>query len=234
MVLVAMAAAALYAVGEEVIYGQEAYEARGNDRYGSLRQRDGSHGQDTTNQGVYGWTDGTHPMEPGGQGPVVDDDNASTALALARIWVSENGLRRQSDDQTAILEVLRDRARRMGVDILTAMRRYCPRSFDLHRTDARRWIAHLQRDGSQPTGWPTRLRWSTHEAIWRVMADRAVTLLSSEPTHICKKAPGHWAARSFQRPRLLGWEEVDCGDTSNAFYIRRVNPALYKAYKNSR
>lgn len=154
-----------------------------------------------------------------------------TALALARIWVSENGFRRVSDDQTAILAVLRDRARRMGVDLITAMRRYCPRSFDRNRRGRRRWIAHLRADASVPEGWPQNLDWSRHSDVWRAMVSRASDLIASEQAgDKCVRVPQHWAARSFERPRLLGWEEVDCGNTSNAFWIRRVNPELYRRY----
>lgn len=143
-----------------------------------------------------------------------------TALALARIWVSEAfGV---GPDNAAILSVLRGRANAMNVDLMTAMRRYCPRSFDKSRTDQRRWIAHLDIAGNEPVGWPRHLRWERYRPRWMAMQSEAQRLLGLGRQDNCSEYPQHWSARSFRRPFDLGWRLLDCPGTSNHFWIRTV------------
>jgi hypothetical protein len=147
----------------------------------------------------------------------VEASRPAEQLGLARICVSEAGWDR-GPDCPAILEVLRDRSRKMRITLLGAMRAYSGRTFDRARTDARRWIADLQWHAGRPEGWPRNANWEgRYRNSWQDMLLYAGQLLGSDD-HPCKADPHHWAAPHFRRPFDLGWERVDCGETANAFW----------------
>lgn len=145
----------------------------------------------------------------------VEAERPAEQLGLARIIVSEAGWNR-TDDGPAILEVLRDRSRRMDITLLGAMRAYSRRTFSKARTDARRWIADLQWHAERPEGWPNNVRWEgLRKEQWLDILDFAGELLESDEPHCGAE---HWGAPSFDRPVRLGWRRVDCGSTKNIFW----------------
>lgn len=150
--------------------------------------------------------------------PTALADEPDRALDLARVSAGEAGLQTSSPDMGAIHYVLQDRARRMGVSYRVAARRYATRHFDRGRTDRRRWVAWLRRDGRRPEGWPRHLSWETHRDTWRDMLALAGQYVAGDLEPACR---AHlWGDRHGDRRRALrlGLERVECGGARNLFW----------------
>jgi hypothetical protein len=145
---------------------------------------------------------------------------------LARICVSEAGFQTDTNDCAAIHQVL-DRRKRSG-SLLRIMRLYSSRAFDRTRDDSRRWVSWLHLGRRAPRGWPARTpsgarhpEWLHFRPLWRNVLEHAANILRGEVGDPCQQRPDHWGSRygiDLERARRAGWEEVDCGPTSNAFW----------------
>lgn len=141
------------------------------------------------------------------------------ALILARVLVNECGWE-PTDDGPAIHHVLTQRAQRMGVSYEQAARRYSRTTFEANLLPAnRRWVAFVDSD-SAPLSWPGNLDWSkTYAPRWRRILRFATQIVEGKEAPLCR--PDHWGAAggwNFERSLRLGWIEVDCGNTVNAFW----------------
>ena len=143
-------------------------------------------------------------------------------LALAKICVSESGFQVHSNDCTLIYHVLRRRSS-TGEVTMGIMRAYAKKTFDEHRSDSRRWIAHLNYDLSEPRGWAESVSvpWSRRQSGFAEVYNHTGMLLRTRPTETpCGAKVSHWGARGFRRELHLsqGWELVRCGNTHNDFW----------------
>lgn len=167
------------------------------------------------------------------------EPRVDSQLALARVCASEIGLTGEPSECAAIHDVLTRRAERSRASLLWMARAYSNRVFDRDRRDARAWVAHLRPDGRRPDGWPTvvtvRRRgevrtvryapWAAYRERWLALYDAAGLIVQGEIRSQCEAPVDHWGARhgvDWERAQRAGWEEVDCGDTRNAFW--RVPP----------
>jgi hypothetical protein len=156
-------------------------------------------------------------------------------LAMARICASEIGLTGSAEECAAIHDVLSRRAERLGMTFITMARAYSGRVFDPERSDPRAWIAHLRPDGRTPTGWPTEVRvrrggetqvvrhapWGAYRGRWLTLYEAAGQVVRGEIESPCEGPVDHWGMRSgvdWERARRAGWDEVNCGETRNAFW----------------
>lgn len=142
-------------------------------------------------------------------------------LALARICVSESGFQTRTNDCTLIYHALRTRSR-TGEVTMGIMRAYSGRTFDRSRTDRHRWIAHLDHNFREPSGWSetVTIPWSTRREGFEQVYNHVGDLLRSRPANTCGVRIDHWGARGFRRELHLsnGWELVNCGETLNDFW----------------
>jgi hypothetical protein len=169
---------------------------------------------------------GVVPVSPVAAGTEGHGAKRATQLALARICVSEAGFQVKTNDCAAIYRVLK--GRKNGGPLLRIMRRYSTNAFDRSRTDRRRWVAWLNSPGHKPKGWPQRTKrdtphppWSSFRPLWFDVYEHAGAILRGEVESPCDKPPDHWGGRfgiDLRRARAAGWEEVDCGNTLNAFW----------------
>lgn len=156
-------------------------------------------------------------------------------LALARVCASEVGLRGSHEECAAIADVLRLRASRYEMTLSAMARVYSDRVFDTERRDGRAWLAHLSANGREPAQWPelvtVRRRgevrvmrhapWAAYQSDWESLYEAAGRIVSGELRSRCEAPAEHWGMRhgiDMERARRAGWEEVDCGDTRNAFW----------------
>lgn len=156
-------------------------------------------------------------------------------LALARVCASEIGLSGSPEECAAIHDVLSRRAERWNSSLTWAARAYSNRVFDAERSDTRAWVAHLRPDGGRPDGWPTRVTlrrrgearvvrhapWGAYRDRWLALYEAAGRIVRGEIESPCAGRVDHWGMRSgvdWERAQRAGWEEVDCGDTRNAFW----------------
>jgi hypothetical protein len=159
----------------------------------------------------------------------------SPQLALARVCASEIGLTGSPEECAAIHSVIRRRADRMGWSFIWAIRAYSTRVFDRERSDPRQWVAHLRADGRQPAGWPTSITvrrrgearvvrhapWGAYRERWLTLYRAAGQIVRGEIHPQCQRPVDHWGMRhgvDFERAQRAGWDEVDCGETRNAFW----------------
>ncbi|MDQ3037746.1 MAG: hypothetical protein M3Y87_35460 [Myxococcota bacterium] len=156
-------------------------------------------------------------------------------LAMARICASEIGLTGSPEECAAIHDVLSRRAERQGMPFTWMARAYSSRVFDVDRSDPRAWIAHLRPDGRAPAGWPSEVRvrrggetrvvrhapWGAYRERWLTLYEAAGRVVRGEITSPCEGRVDHWGMRSgidWERARRAGWDEVNCGETRNAFW----------------
>lgn len=145
------------------------------------------------------------------------------AEACARVAVGEAGWDPSTGDAAAITNVLRRRAERRGTSIARMARLYSSGHFDRTRA-RRRWIAGLTLAASRPLGWPVQLAWrGDYRARWLAMVEHVRAVLRGDLPDPCGGEADHWGARSealpdIHRARAAGWDELDCGDTANAFW----------------
>lgn len=149
-------------------------------------------------------------------------------LALARICVSESGFQVHTNDCNLIYQALRTRSS-TGELTLAIMRSYSRRSFDRTRTDRRRWIAHLNHEFREPSGWEIiSVPWSTRRQGFINVYEYAGHLIRTRPANKCGVRIDHWGAPGFRRDMHLeqGWRLVECGETLNDFWTipRRERP----------
>lgn len=173
---------------------------------------------------------GLGPVEPAVANPEERGEerrvNPLTQLALARICVSEAGFQVETPDCAAIHRVLVERRGRGS--LLRIMRLYSDSTFDREREDRRRWIAWLHPSGKKPRGWPEETTkgtphpsWKGYRSQWLAVYEHAGAILRGEVEPPCERAPHHWGMRGgidLENAREGGWNEVDCGDTMNAFW----------------
>ena len=161
-------------------------------------------------------------------------DVARAELALARVCISEIGWE-PGEECAAIHAVIVDRAERMGIPYMQALCAYASRSCSPGRTDARRWIAHLDASLERPDGWPASLPWSRYRERWAAALDLAGHVLGGRVTSPCELAPHHWGMPhgiDLERARLAGWERVSCPGARNAYWRdpRRGGSARYRQH----
>jgi hypothetical protein len=142
-------------------------------------------------------------------------------LALTRICISEAGFQVQTNDCMMIYHTLRTRSR-SGEITMGIMRAYAPQSFNVDRTDSRRWIAHLRGDGREPHGWRenTTIPWSSRRESYMEVYRYVGELLRTRPENPCGIRIDHWGAPYFRRSRHIraGWIPIVCGETRNQFW----------------
>lgn len=164
--------------------------------------------------------------------PVSASAQDQTVHAIARICVSEASFAR-SNDCPAIVEVLRNRARRLNRSLLAMARSYAPRATGrrMPRSVRQAWVAALTLDGTEPRHWDTynaeRARrgmvpvpWARYRSAWFARIAEVESLLR-QPREVCADEPLHWGARygvDYERPMRLGWIRVDCGTAKNLFW----------------
>lgn len=163
------------------------------------------------------------------------EPRVDSQLALARVCASEIGLSGEPLECAAIHDVLTRRAERSRASMLWMARQYSNRVFDQQRRDARAWVAHLRPDGRRPDGWPTvvtvRRRgevrtvrhapWGAYRDRWLALYEAAGQIVEGEIQSQCQEPVDHWGARygiDWERAQRAGWQEVDCGETRNAFW----------------
>lgn len=147
--------------------------------------------------------------------------NRNLQLALTRICISESGFQVRTNDCTMIYHALRTRSS-TGEITLGIMRAYAPQSFNIHRTDNHRWIAHLRIDAREPIGWreTTTISWSTRKEGFQQVWNHVGMLLRTRPENSCGIRIDHWGARYFRRRTHIrnGWIPIQCGETLNQFW----------------
>lgn len=154
--------------------------------------------------------------------------------AVARICVSEASFAR-TDDCAAIVEVLRNRATRLGRSMLGMARAYAPRATGRRAPRGARqaWVAALTLDLAEPAPWRAYnaaraargllpIPWTRYRPAWAWRIAEAEDLLR-HPRRVCEDASVlHWGARygvDWERAQRMGWIEVRCGTSSrNAFW----------------
>jgi len=175
---------------------------------------------------------------------VADGPRASEQLALARLCASEAGFpeRREEggwrfyDDCPAILSVLRFGGQQLDMTWLGFARAYSRRVMGQTITGPRAWVAHLQPDGSEPSGWPTttlvpqrdgtalvrpHAPWRAYREAWRALYEHAGQVLRGEVVAPCEGPVSDWGgSMDRERAERIGLIPVQCGTTQNDFYIR--------------
>lgn len=127
------------------------------------------------------------------------------ATMLARVCWSEAGLRsRMTGECHALFRSLQNKAAARSqpgreVTWVAHMRAYASKVFNPLRTDNRRWLAHLRRDGHQPTGWDVRgrdgrpLPWRNSRGAWLRLVAHASRLVAGEMNwNPCDLEPMDW------------------------------------------
>lgn len=140
------------------------------------------------------------------------------SVDLARVCVSESGFR-DTSDCAAIGHLLVRRAERLNITFAEMIRRYSTRAFDRRRTDRRRWIPFLNRQMSQPRGWPASLSWERYRDAWEERIRLAQSVLSGRTPDPC---PGsdHWGGAMDDHRVPDTWRRAQCeGETLNRFWI---------------
>ncbi len=149
------------------------------------------------------------------------DPNAELQLALTRICISESGFQTTTDDCTFIYHALRNRSRTGEISI-EIMRAYSPGTFNINRTDSRRWIAHLRSDFKEPHSWQETvdLPWSARRQGFINVYNHVGRMLRGNVRNPCGRRIDHWGARGFRRELHLsnGWHLLECGNTLNDFW----------------
>lgn len=145
--------------------------------------------------------------------------------AISRVCASEIGLTGEHEECAAIHAVLRGRAERAGISLVSMARAYSSRVFELDRTDARRWVAHLDARGREPLGWPDVASWSHHRPRWLALHDAAGAILRGEIEHGCEGDLDHWGMSlegsiDMRRAERAGWTRVVCPESYRNAYWR--------------
>lgn len=155
--------------------------------------------------------------------------DARDELALAQVAWSECGVDCSSDEVAALGAVLRARCARCS--IATVARLYSSRVFDVNRTDARAFLAHLRIDGDRPLRFPPSLSWSRHRDRWLALLGTAARVVRGELEHRCTQPPAHWGGIVDRaRARRMRLVRVDCGATRNDFYV--LGGSVVHAFSN--
>lgn len=149
---------------------------------------------------------------------------ADDGLLLARVCMSEADLH-PGNDCAAIAEVTRYRAALTGRTIREQLRAYSPQATGARPTQRarQRWISRLSPDATRPAHFPAHLRWEPYRSGWLRRLEEARELLR-RPRRVCATPPAHWGMRTGREywGRLhIGWREVACGATRNAFWVVR-------------
>lgn len=145
-------------------------------------------------------------------------------LALTRICVSEAGFQYRTMDCRLIYEVLTYWSADHTTLTMGNMRRYSGKTFDRDRTDHRRWIAFLNSNFSEPTGWRESqdIPWSSVRDNFRRLYNYVGYLIRYPQPNPCTVELHHWGARGFRRREHLGqgWILVQCdgAETLNDFW----------------
>lgn len=154
---------------------------------------------------------------------------ASTAVLLARVCVSEAGwLCFRTGDGYAIHEATLARVGPRGT-YRGALTRYSRRATGVEPTNDERlaWVSELNERGRRPMRWPgePHMAWSRYRARWLAVVGEARTVVTltmddRDEWSVCDDIPTDWAAPAHVPSE--GVVRVDCGDTLNPFYRRRV------------
>lgn len=165
--------------------------------------------------------------------------NLDTATMVARVCWSEAGLRsRVTGECHALYRALQNKAHarsRPGreVPLVDHMRAYASKVFNPLRTDDRRWLADLHRDGRRPHGWDVRgrdgrpLPWRNSRGPWLRLVAHAAQLVQGEMDwNPCQGAePMDWGVepavsaylRRNRRAVVVYCGGPLCGGTVNVF-----------------
>ena len=174
-------------------------------------------------------------------------DRISPALALARVCVSEAGWDCfATGDGFAIHEVILHGAERHRTSYVGFARAYTGATLGnrpYSPTSNRQWVAELAEDGSTPLHWPTAPRlsgargqtvrmvpavpWTRYRGSWLAVLAKARevvaqnTLRDVRQWSPCASEVQDWGgAMDRGRALHLRLTDVDCGHTSNDFYVR--------------
>ncbi len=140
------------------------------------------------------------------------------ALVLARVCVHEAGF---DADRTGDCDGIYAVLKRVGRgDVVRGAYKYSRRL--MSGITSRPWVLYL---GSLlvPKLWPSHLDWDQYKQQWSRMLLHATRLVSHKTLPRC--APDHWGMRygvDMARALRAGWDRVTCGDSKNAFWLKRV------------
>jgi hypothetical protein len=139
--------------------------------------------------------------------PWTIEPNARLALMLTRTVIHEAGLASPADADGIVFVIL-DRARKMDVTPLNALRAYAPGVFASRRRDSSGWKVRVTPDATRPEGWRSQARWDEIGAPGvRMVYARVHGLLTGRIEPVCR--PHHWGAPSLRR-EYAGWREIPC------------------------
>lgn len=139
------------------------------------------------------------------------------AVLLARVCVNETSWA-QTDDCSAIYEVIRRKATLRGRPFEVFILNHNHRTMDRARTH-RRWIPWLRGD-EQPRYWPYDVSWEERGLPqWRGRLAQAREIVAGIVQHRCLEAPWTWGnLQDRERARRMHLRKIDCGNTLNDFY----------------
>jgi len=146
-------------------------------------------------------------------------EGPSDAVLLARLCVSEAGLRAYAgDDCAAIHAVLAFRAAlpaHRSVSYAEVLHRYSRRATVDREGRSRPWIAELEPSGAEPATWTPLASWPRCRRWWRLTLAHSRDVLAGRVTARCE--PHSWA-RAGVRPADPSASVTDCGVTRNVFW----------------
>jgi hypothetical protein len=128
---------------------------------------------------------------------------------LVRTVIHEAGLESPADAD-GITHVVLDRARKMGIEPLAALRAYASGVFASRRRDSSGWKVRVFGTVPEymPPGWRSRARWDALGAPGvRMVQARVHGLLTGRVAFAC--TPDHWGAPTLRREHA-GWREIPC------------------------
>lgn len=161
------------------------------------------------------------------QGPEVENWDDETSVLLARALVSEADW--SSTDHAAIAWTLyrRWKARREQEPTWTykdQILAYCSGMKGEARTQRHRWVRALPANGvDKPEDWPENVSWTVYQRQWARVLQFTTAWYEGRVKDPCKGRSLHWGApygTDLHRPKVYGWEPVNCGPTARNLFWR--------------
>lgn len=145
--------------------------------------------------------------------PTEANQTDPNVLDMARTVVAECGWD-STEDQVAVIHVLRRRARRAGMEDWQMARAYSA----AWKTKKRPWTLQLRADMKAPRSWPSEAAWANYRQRWA----KVIELVKDTPEDPCEGQALHFGDQHGDRARArrAGWRKLSCGRLNDYWALR--------------